>query len=113
MGELLAFYGACDVAFVGGSMVPVGGHNLIEPAAWAKPVVSGKYLSNFVEVRDLLLNQSGLVICETENDLQTQVETLLLDKLKRVSMGAAAQKIANENRGALQRLLSEITSFLK
>uniref|UniRef100_UPI001866FC86 lipid IV(A) 3-deoxy-D-manno-octulosonic acid transferase n=1 Tax=Microbulbifer hainanensis TaxID=2735675 RepID=UPI001866FC86 len=54
MGELLQFYGACDVAFVGGSLVPVGGHNMIEPAAWGVPVICGPHLHNFATVAQLM-----------------------------------------------------------
>lgn len=112
MGELLVFYGACDLAFVGGSLVPVGGHNLIEPAAWARAIVCGKHLFNFADVTDMLKQQQALLICETEKELQAGIETLLRDDAKRISMGAAAQKVASENRGALQRLLTEIKTFL-
>jgi 3-deoxy-D-manno-octulosonic-acid transferase len=112
MGELLVFYGACDLAFVGGSFVPVGGHNLIEPAAWALPIVCGKYLFNFADVTARLKQQEALLVCETEKELQENIEMLLLDKSKRTAMGAAAQQTANENRGALQRLLAEIKPFL-
>jgi len=112
MGELLAFYGACDIAFVGGSLIPVGGHNLIEPAAWALPIVCGEHLFNFAEVTELLMRQNALFICETEADLEQYVETLLLGREKRKTMGLAAQKVAHENRGALQRLLLEIKSLL-
>ena len=112
MGELLAFYGACDLAFVGGSLVPVGGHNLIEPAAWAKPIVCGKHLFNFADVAELLKQQQALLVCEDENVLQKQIEMLLLDASARTRMGNAAQKIARENRGALQRLLAEIKLLL-
>ena len=112
MGELLAFYGASDIAFVGGSLIPVGGHNLIEPAAWALPMVCGKHLFNFAEVSELLIRQNALFICETEDDLEQYVETLLLGGEKRKTMGLAAQKVAHENRGALQRLLLEIKPFL-
>ncbi len=54
MGELLMLYGAADLAFIGGSFVPVGGHNLMEPAAWALPIICGKYLHNFLQVSKLL-----------------------------------------------------------
>lgn len=113
MGELLAFYGACDLAFVGGSLVPVGGHNLIEPAAWAKPIVCGKHLFNFADIAEKLKQQQALLVCENENELQKQIEMLLLDRSARSKMGEAAQKIARENRGALQRLLAEIKLLLK
>jgi len=113
MGELLTFYGACDIAFVGGSLIPVGGHNLIEPAAWAKPIICGPYLFNFSEVAGLLKSNDALLICKTENELREGVEELLRSESKRKSMGQAAQNISYKNRGALQRLLLEIKPLIQ
>ena len=113
MGELLVFYGACDIAFVGGSLVPVGGHNLIEPAAWALPILCGKHLFNFSDVAEVLQQQQALLVCETETVLYDRVAGLLQEPAKRKDMGIAAQRTANENRGALQRLLTEINFFLE
>jgi len=112
MGELMMFYGACDVAFVGGSLVPVGGHNLIEPAVWAKPIICGKHLFNFTEVQNLLVHEHALVVCDDTNELKNAVVDLLQNESKRTTMGAAAQKISNENRGALQKLTKVISAIL-
>jgi len=112
MGELMMFYGACDVAFVGGSLVPVGGHNLIEPAAWAKPIICGKHLFNFTEVQNLLVHEHALIICDDANELKNALIDLLQNESRRKAMGAAAQKIANQNRGALQKLTKVISALL-
>ncbi|MGB5096654.1 MAG: lipid IV(A) 3-deoxy-D-manno-octulosonic acid transferase [Porticoccaceae bacterium] len=103
MGELLAFCGAADVVFVGGSLVPVGGHNLIEPAAWGRPVLAGPYLFNFAEAAALLRAAGGLRIC-TAAELAPAVIELLTEPDYREKVGAAARAVAEANRGALARL---------
>ena len=112
MGELLLFFGACDIAFVGGSLVPVGGHNLIEPAAWQVPVISGPHLFNFVEASRLLLEAKGMVICEGVGVIAHQVTELLQNPTLAAEMGAAAKWVADNNRGALDQLLEIIEQQL-
>lgn len=108
MGELLTFCGASDVVFMGGSWVPVGGHNVIEPAAWSLPVFSGPHLFNFTEASSLLLDAGGMKVCDEPAQLAEQVSVLLNDESERQAMGAAAKAVAEQNRGALERLLAEI-----
>ena len=64
MGELNIFYAAADVAFVGGSLVPIGGHNLLEPAAWGVPILTGPHMNNFVEITNTLLQNSALFLVQ-------------------------------------------------
>jgi 3-deoxy-D-manno-octulosonic-acid transferase len=108
MGELLLFFGACDIAFVGGSLVPVGGHNLIEPAAWKVPVLSGPHLFNFSEASRLLSEAKGMAICEGADIIAHQVTELLQNPASAAQMGAAAKLVADNNRGALDQLLDII-----
>lgn len=108
MGELLAFCGAADLVFVGGSLVPVGGHNLIEPAAWGRPVLSGPELFNFAEAAALLETGGGLRICADGAALAAAVAELLDQPERRAAMGAAAHAVAAANRGALTRLAAII-----
>ncbi|MBK8132894.1 MAG: lipid IV(A) 3-deoxy-D-manno-octulosonic acid transferase [Gammaproteobacteria bacterium] len=108
MGELLAFCGAADVVFVGGSLVPVGGHNLIEPAAWGRPVLAGPHLFNFAEAAALLQAAGGLRICADGAALATAVIELLTEPDHRATIGAAARAVAEANRGALARLTAAI-----
>jgi 3-deoxy-D-manno-octulosonic-acid transferase len=108
MGELLAFCGAADVVFVGGSLVPVGGHNLIEPAAWGRPVLAGPHLFNFAEAAALLQAAGGLRICTDGAALTPAVIELLTEKDYRAKVGAAARVVAEANRGALARLTAVI-----
>lgn len=108
MGELMMFFGACDIAFVGGSLVPTGGHNIIEPAAWGVPVLSGPHLFNFSEASQLLLDGGAMQVCQSADEMAGQVIELLQNQAQRAEMGSAAQRIADANRGALDRLLGLI-----
>jgi 3-deoxy-D-manno-octulosonic-acid transferase len=113
MGELLTFYGAADIAFVGGSLVPVGGHNLIEPASWACPVISGPHLFNFSEVERLLQENNALIIAKDSDALITTVKNWLTDEELRKNAGKRAKQVADNNRGALNKLCSIITEIKK
>ena len=77
MGELMLFYGACDVSFVGGSLIPSGGHSLIEPAIWGTPLISGPSLYNFSEVSRLLEDAQGMRICQDSSSMAKIVQELL------------------------------------
>tara|TARA_B110000238_G_scaffold44725_1_gene48298 strand:+ start:448 stop:1767 length:1320 start_codon:yes stop_codon:yes gene_type:complete len=112
MGELTAFFGACDIAFVGGSLVPTGGHNMIEPAAWKVPVLAGPHLFNFTEVSQLLLSHDAMRVCETGEQLVEQSLELLGDQHQRDAMGEAAGFVAGANRGALAKLVAIIAGFI-
>ena len=106
MGELPVFYGACDLAFVGGSLTPVGGHNLLEPAAWKKPVLSGPHLFNFAEISNLLKRSGGLTICADEGALAGAVLELLESPTALRARGEAGRAVVENNRGAMDKLLA-------
>jgi 3-deoxy-D-manno-octulosonic-acid transferase len=112
MGELLALIGATDLVFMGGSWVDNGGHNLIEPAAWGKPQLSGPSLFNFAEVSRLLLEVDALTVVETPAQCADTIKSLLQQPDIMARQGAAAQAVADGNRGALERLLAQIDRFL-
>ncbi len=112
MGELMLLFGASDIAFVGGSLVPNGGHNLIEPAAWGLPLVSGEYLFNFAEVSELLRRADALVIARNSDELTTAVFDLILDTNLRKSTGNNALRVAVENRGALDKTLAHVNAVM-
>src|SRR3990167_8993417 len=113
IGELLMIYAVSDIAFVGGSFVPVGGHNLLEPAALGLPILSGPNLQNFTEISNLLKNAGALHIISNANQLADTVLTLCASKELREKMGQCALKVIAENRGALQKHLNCIESFFK
>ncbi len=112
MGELMTFYGACDIAFVGGSLVATGGHNMIEPAAWGKPVLTGPHLFNFTEASQLLLDADAMRVCKDASELAEQCLGLFKRKQRREKMGNAAHLIAEANRGALDKLVALIARFI-
>lgn len=111
MGELLLMFGASDLAFVGGSLVPNGGHNLVEPAAWGLPLLSGPSLFNFAEVARLLRDRKALRLAADARELAQAVIELLADEALRRQMGAAAQAVADDNRGALEATLKLVRRY--
>lgn len=112
MGELMQMYAAADVAFVGGSLVPTGGHNLLEPAALGLLPVSGPRLFNFQQIAELLTAADGLTIVHDAAELASRVEQLLNDPVQRQAAGMRAQAVVEANRGALQRTLELIERYL-
>ncbi len=112
VGELAAAFGMATVVFLGGSLAPVGGHNVIEPAAWGKPVVFGPHMQNFAEIADLFLaNRAARRIAGAE-ELEPVLEELLSDPRERAALGAAARSLVAANRGAAARSLVEIAAVL-
>ncbi|WP_297832085.1 lipid IV(A) 3-deoxy-D-manno-octulosonic acid transferase [Pseudomonas sp.] len=105
MGELLFLYALADCAFVGGSLVPNGGHNLLEPAALAKPVISGPHLFNFLEIAALLRFAGALEEVSDAKGLATAVQQLFDTPAKAQQMADAGLRVMHANQGALQRLL--------
>lgn len=112
MGELMLFYGAADIVFMGGTFVANGGHNFIEPAAWALPLLSGPSVFNFATVADMLIEAKALNIVSSVDELAEQVAKLLEDVQLREQMGQSAQRVAMANRGALDKLISIVDSQL-
>jgi 3-deoxy-D-manno-octulosonic-acid transferase len=105
MGEMFLYFGAADVAYVGGSLVAVGGHNVLEPAAIALPVLFGPHMFNFVAARELLLSTHAAQEVASVTGLEAAVSNLLGAPGHRGQMGAAGQAALAANRGALGRLL--------
>jgi 3-deoxy-D-manno-octulosonic-acid transferase len=112
MGEMMVFLGASDIVFMGGTWVDNGGHNFIEPAAWSKPILSGPSLYNFAEVTRLLIEAKGLKLVDSPQQLSAEVLSLLESAAKAKAMGCAAKQVAEDNRGALERLLHIIDQAL-
>ncbi|HEX8592272.1 MAG TPA: lipid IV(A) 3-deoxy-D-manno-octulosonic acid transferase [Pseudomonas sp.] len=108
MGELLFLYALADIAFVGGSLVPTGGHNLLEPAALGKPVLSGPHLFNFLEIAAMLRNAHALTEISDAASLSGAVQRLLDQPQQASSMADAGLQVMKANQGALQRLLEGI-----
>ena len=112
MGELTAFYAASDVAFVGGSLVPVGGHNLLEPAALGVPVITGPHTENGPEIARLLIEAGGALEVADGIALAAAAGRLLADPALRERMGESARSFVEAHRGSLARLLALIEPLL-
>ncbi len=111
LGELNEFYAAADVAFVGGSLVPIGGHNLLEPAALGIPVIAGPAVFNSAESARTLTAAGALSTVRDAAGLAAAVLRLLDDPAARAAEGAAARAAVEANRGALERLLQMIETL--
>lgn len=108
LGELLAYYAAADVAYVGGSLVPVGGHNLLEPAAVGRPVLAGPHTFNDPAVARLLLEAGALTVVADAAGLCAAVEGFLGDPRRAHEAGERGRAAVIANQGALTRLLDRI-----
>ncbi len=113
IGELRAFYGLCDVSFVGGSLVKVGGHNLLEPAAMKKPVIFSRYMFNFKEISEAIMQAGGGVMVKDKEELYHELDNLLENKEKMRSMGERAFQVIAANSGATERTLRSISGLVR
>lgn len=111
-GELAEIYREAVVAFVGGTLVPIGGHNLLEPAQWAKPVLFGRYTDHCAEIADLLIQAGGGRRVLQAEDLTQQAMVLFSDDKQRERMGRSARQVVEQNQGALLRTLEAIEKLL-
>lgn len=112
MGELMRFYASCDVAFVGGSLEAIGGHNLLEPAALGRPALVGPHTFNFAEVTEGLIEQGAVLRVATADDLGPAAIRLLADDDYRRRMGEAALAVMERERGAVGRSMAIIDEVL-
>jgi len=112
MGELTLFIAASDVAFVGGSLVPVGGHNILEPAALGVPILFGPHMFNFALISQMMLTAGAAAMVDDEQMLSSTVTNWLGDASERARMGESGRRLVEKNRGALGRLLALIEERL-
>ena len=113
MGEMFAYYAACDCAFVGGSLLPLGGQNLIEPAALGKPVLIGPHTFKFALVTEQAIAAGGAALVADADALMAQASALLQDPAQLASMGQKALAFANQHRGATPRTIAAIQPLLR
>ncbi len=113
MGELLLLYGAADVAFVGGSFIPQGGHNILEPGALGKPILTGPHLFNFAEISELFFSNAALTIVHDAPTLVNELMILMQNEDERKQRGMRALRVVEANRGALARQLQLIQCLLR
>ena len=112
MGEMFAYYAACDCAFVGGSLLPLGGQNLIEPAALGKPVLIGPHTFNFALVTEQAIAAGGAALVMDADALMAQASGLLQDAPRLAAMGEQALAFAAQHRGATPRTINAIKPLL-
>jgi 3-deoxy-D-manno-octulosonic-acid transferase len=112
VGELALLYACADIAFVGGSLVPIGGHNLLEPAALGLPVLSGPSYRNSEEIAQLLLARGAVIQVNSAADLAAALQRLLADPVERRRIGRIGQEIIAANRGSIERLMILIEPWL-
>ena len=105
MGEVPLFYAASDIAFVGGSLVPIGGHNLLEPAALGLPVIIGHYVYNAQEIADMFVELGACHMVNNADELAAAVEELLGNPEQAAALGGRAMELVQGNRGSLASLL--------
>ncbi|MBN2706330.1 MAG: 3-deoxy-D-manno-octulosonic acid transferase, partial [Deltaproteobacteria bacterium] len=112
LGEMQAYYALADVVFVGGSLVPVGGHNLLEAGMVRKPVIFGPHMHNFRKIRDLVKNAGAGRQVEDCRQLALALEELFADPVQSRTMGAAGYQLIAEHRGAVMQTVTAITPWL-
>ena len=112
IGELRSFYGICDIAFVGGSLVKVGGHNLLEPAAMKKPVIFSRYMFNFKEISEALISAGGGILVKDKQELYVQADKLLSDKNYSQQIGNRAFAVIESNSGAAKRTIDAVSGLI-
>jgi 3-deoxy-D-manno-octulosonic-acid transferase len=112
IGELAHLYEIATVVFIGGSLVPAGGHNILEPAVFGKPIVFGPHMENFAEIAETFLRNGAAVQVRTDRELEETMVSLTSDPVQRARLGAAARALVDANRGARDRTLAAITAVL-
>jgi 3-deoxy-D-manno-octulosonic-acid transferase len=113
LGELQMLYAAADVAFVGGSLVPVGGHSLLEPASLGLPVLAGPHLANTLEAATQLREAGALQIVRDAAELAHAAGRLLDDPAARTRAGEAGRQVIEANRGAVERVLAVVEPAIR
>jgi 3-deoxy-D-manno-octulosonic-acid transferase len=112
IGELAQLYQIATAVFVGGSLVDAGGHNILEPAVFGKPIVFGPYMHNFAEIAATFLDNGAAIQVRTAGELEPVLLELLGDPVRRASLGAAARALVEANRGARAKSLTVISQLL-
>ena len=112
IGELPRLFQLATLVFVGGSLVPAGGHNILEPAVFGKAIVFGPHMSNFREIASLFVDRSAAVQVTTSGELADALSALLVDPVRRASLGAAARALVDANKGARFKTLQIIADIL-
>lgn len=112
MGEMMLMYAASDVALVAGSLIPRGGHNILEPAVLAKPVLTGPHVFNFADICSMFEKSDAMLKVANADELAQQLIRLMQDQDERIALGDRALAVMDANRGALDRQLNIIRELM-
>jgi 3-deoxy-D-manno-octulosonic-acid transferase len=112
MGELAQLYQVATAVFVGGSLADYGGHNILEPAVFGKPIVFGPHMQNFKEIAETFLANSAAVQVHSARELDDTLRGLVSDPVWRARLGAAARALVDANRGAKEKTLQALADLL-
>lgn len=113
IGELGAIYALADIAFVGGSLAPRGGHNILEPAMYGVPVLVGPHTENFRDIVELFQRANAVLVVKNANELGTVFVELLADGKRRRELGNRAGELVRSQSGATQRTVEELSILLR
>jgi 3-deoxy-D-manno-octulosonic-acid transferase len=113
IGELASIFELADLVFMGGSLVPSGGHNLLEPAFWGKPVLCGPHMENFQDIAQLFKAGSAVVQVRDPSDLTREVLDLFEDDQRRRKLGENAKRVLAQSSGATRRVAEHIQELLE
>ena len=112
IGELAHLFQVATVVFMGGSLADHGGHNILEPAVYGKPIVFGPHMQNFKEIADAFLTNDAAIQVQTDRELDAVLIELVTDPVRRAGLGAAARALVEANRGAKPRTLEAVAQLL-
>lgn len=112
LGELSCFYACAQIAFVGGSLQPIGGHNLLEPAATGTAILTGPHLHNFADIAKRLRETEAMRVVGNAGELSSELQRLFADDTGRMQMRANARRLLDQGRGALERTIALIEPAL-
>ncbi|HEX6323160.1 MAG TPA: glycosyltransferase N-terminal domain-containing protein, partial [Vicinamibacterales bacterium] len=112
IGELAHLYQIATAVFVGGSLVPAGGHNILEPALYGKSIVFGPHMGNFKEIAETFLTNRAAIQVHHPRELESTIVALMGDPVRRARLGAAARALVDANRGATDRTLEVIADLM-
>ncbi|MCM8791935.1 MAG: 3-deoxy-D-manno-octulosonic acid transferase [Candidatus Omnitrophica bacterium] len=111
LGRLLDFYGIADIVFVGGSFVKKGGHNILEPALFKKPIIFGPYMFNFQDISEQFLKENAALVVRNQEEFYKIVEEIINEPQRGIIMGERAYHLIHRNKGATQKSLEWINSI--
>ena len=112
IGELARLYEVATVVFVGGSLVNAGGHNILEPAVFGKPIIFGSHMQNFSEIAEAFVRNGAACEVQSDRELEEVLLSVLTDPVRRAALGAAARALVEANRGAKAKSLAAIAELL-